>query len=269
MLRFLDQWRYDRILHAFSINPRYCDGGTLAEWNVVLDDLTIESTGLGLLNSPVAIARLPKNIFYTSIIGIGGAFIIGDGDGVVSASSQDLGKIIEATSGINLHHTAKSIHVAQCQIFDVIAEVHTCETNDTNVLTEVLNQIIYECHTLTSGSTIQQGFGVPWNVLDTSQLLLKAFCTSSAITADAGPSTYVYNQGYAWVTNRWQQVTFTCTGGQIVQNAWCPQSAEGALPNNSTWYVAYTCNWTGTKWMCGCRDQACTQNLWQLQGIQP
>jgi hypothetical protein len=25
MLRFLDQWRYDRILHAFSINPK-CTG---------------------------------------------------------------------------------------------------------------------------------------------------------------------------------------------------------------------------------------------------
>ena len=126
----------------------------------------------------------------------------------------------------------------------------------------------HPCHTFTSGSTIQQGFGVPWDVFNPSQLLLKAFCTGSSVTADVGPAAYVYNQGYAYANNQWYQTTYTCTGGQIVQNSWCPNSAQGVLQNNSTWYVAYTCTWTGSAWKCGCRDQACSQNLWQLQQIQ-
>jgi murein DD-endopeptidase MepM/ murein hydrolase activator NlpD len=124
------------------------------------------------------------------------------------------------------------------------------------------------CHTFTSSSTIPQGFGVPWNVFDPTQLLLRASCTSSSVTADVGPATYIYNQGYAFVNNQWQGVTFNCTGGQLVSNAWCPQSAQGTLPNTATQYLAFTCNWTGTKWNCGCRDQQCSQSFWQLQGIQ-
>jgi hypothetical protein len=124
------------------------------------------------------------------------------------------------------------------------------------------------CNLYTVGSTIPSGFGVPWNVFDPTQLLLKASCTSSSVTADVGPATYVYNQGFAFVNNQWQQTRFSCTGDALVSNTWCPNSASATLPNNSTFYVAYTCNWTGTKWNCGCRELACTQNLWQLQKIQ-
>ena len=128
------------------------------------------------------------------------------------------------------------------------------------------------CHLYTASSAptpFYAGYGVPWDVLNPNQLLLKAFCTGSSITADIGPAAYVYNQGYAYANNQWYQTTYTCTGGPIAQNSWCPQSAQATLQNNSTWYVAYTCNWNGTKWYCGCRDQACSQNLWQLQKIQP
>jgi hypothetical protein len=127
----------------------------------------------------------------------------------------------------------------------------------------------HPCHLYSGGSNVPDGFGVPWDVFDPSTLLLQAFCINSSVTADIGLATYVYNQGYAWVNNTWQQTTFTCTGGQIVSDAWCPNSAAATLPNSATRYLAYTCNWTGTKWNCGCRDQACTQNFWQLQGIQP
>jgi hypothetical protein len=132
---------------------------------------------------------------------------------------------------------------------------------------EVLYQI-YECDTLNSNDSVKAGFGVPWNVFNPNQLVLKAFCTSSSVTADISPATYVYNQGYAFANNQWYQTAYTCTGGQIVQNSWYPQSAQGILPNNSTFYVAYTCNWTGTKWNCGCADTTCSQGFWQLQGIQ-
>jgi PGAP1-like protein len=209
---------------------------------------------------------LPTRVSYTSITGIG-TFVIGDGDGIVSASSQNLRNVIGMNIGVHFHHTAKSINVAKCYLTEAWPEVHTCETSDTKVLTEVLYQI-YECDTLNSNDSVTTGFAVPWNVFDPIQLILKAFCTNSSVTADIGPATYVYNQGYAFANNQWYQITYTCTGGQIVQNAWCPNSMSATLPNSSTYYVAYTCNWSGTKWMCGCRDQTCAQNLWQLQKIR-
>jgi hypothetical protein len=123
------------------------------------------------------------------------------------------------------------------------------------------------CSTLLPGAPMATGFGTPWNVFNISELLLKAYSNGLQTTIALGPSTYVYSQGYAWVHNQWQQVTFTCTGGQIVQNTWCPTSAQATLPQNATFVVAYTCNWTGTQWNCGCADTTCRQNFWQLQKI--
>jgi hypothetical protein len=114
---------------------------------------------------------------------------------------------------------------------------------------------------------IGTGFGTPWNVFNLSEILLKAYCNGSQITATLGPSTYIYHQGYAWTNNQWQQTTFNCTQGALVSNAWCPASAQGALPQNTTYFVGYTCNWTGTKWNCGCANTQCTQSFWQLQKI--
>jgi hypothetical protein len=128
------------------------------------------------------------------------------------------------------------------------------------------------CHTFTSVSAptpFYAGYGVPWNVSNPNQLLLKAFCTSSSVTADVGPATYVWHQGYAWDGSQWNPTNFTCTGGALVSDVWCPNTAEATLPANTAYYVAYTCNWTGTKWMCGCADTTCSQGFWQLQGIQP
>jgi hypothetical protein len=123
------------------------------------------------------------------------------------------------------------------------------------------------CSTLMPGSIIGQGFGKPWNVFNLTEMLVRAYCTGTTITAEMGPSTYVYHQGYAWINNAWQQTSYNCTGGAKVSNAWCPQKAQGNLPPNSQYYVAYTCNWTGAKWNCGCADTTCATNYWQLQKI--
>ena len=123
------------------------------------------------------------------------------------------------------------------------------------------------CSTLTPGTVIGQGFGTPWNVFNVGEMLIKAFCTATQITAQLGPSTYIYHQGYGWTNNQWVQTTFTCTQGSKVSNAWCPTQAQGTLPQNSSYYVGYTCNWTGSTWRCGCADTQCAQNFWQLQKI--
>ena len=123
------------------------------------------------------------------------------------------------------------------------------------------------CSSLTLGTTIGTGFGTPWNPFNLSEMLLKAYCSGQTTTAVLGPSTYIYNQGYGWTGSTWTQTTFTCTGGTLVSGAWCPTTAQGTLPQSSTYYVGYTCNWTGSKWNCGCADTQCSQNFWQLQKI--
>jgi triacylglycerol lipase len=243
--------------------------------SVAVAELNPSSSSIQTLNDLIH-HPLPPQISYTSIIGIGvGALILGDGNGIVSKSSQDLGNVLKNNGILHLHHTAISIFIPPC--FDPF-EVHKrCETGDKDVQDEILNQV-YQCDTINSDTGMPSGFesiyGAPYDVFSLQRaLLLKASCTSSSTTADVGPATYVYNQGYTLVNNNWQQTTFTCTGGALFDNAWCPQSARGTLPNNATYYIAFTCNWTGTKWNCGCKDQPfqldpCTPNAWQIQGIQ-
>jgi hypothetical protein len=86
------------------------------------------------------------------------------------------------------------------------------------------------CATLFPEAPIATGFGTPWNGFNVSEFLLQVYRNGSQTTIDLGPSTYVHSQGYAWVHNQWQQVTFTCTGGQIVHNTWCPTRAQATLP---------------------------------------
>ena len=124
------------------------------------------------------------------------------------------------------------------------------------------------CNGYQNGSVIPQGFGIPWDVFNPTSLLLKLYCSTSTKEGWMGPSTYVYHQGYAWDGTKWNAQTFTCTGGGIVSNLWCPTSAQGTLPANTTYYAAYTCNFVNNSWKCGCRDQACTTNYWQLQKVQ-
>ncbi len=126
------------------------------------------------------------------------------------------------------------------------------------------------CHLYTSSSApspFTANRGVPWNVFNPSELFLKALCTNTITTAQIGPATYVYHQGYAWTGSAWQLIDLTCTGGALVSDIWCPNSAAATVPNTATYYAAYTCNWMNNRWYCGCRDQQCTQPMWQIQRV--
>lgn len=129
-------------------------------------------------------------------------------------------------------------------------------------------------YTSTSAPTsFPAGFGVPWNVFDPTQILLKASCTSaSATVVNVGPGSntlITYNQGYQWnaAKNQWDSFPFSCDAA-LVNGSWCPGNATATLISSSP-YIAYTCNWTGTQWQCGCRDKTCAENLWQVQEILP
>lgn len=118
---------------------------------------------------------------------------------------------------------------------------------------------------------VASGYGASYNVYDTSEMMVSVYCNGdSNITVTSGngdPYTYVYNQGYYYQNNEWNNFTYSCPN-TLIANAWCVGGVEKTLsiPTNGTNYlVSYTCQWSGTKWNCGCANTSCSANYWQLQ----
>jgi len=133
------------------------------------------------------------------------------------------------------------------------------------------------CAQYATSSSIPSGFGVPWDVMNPSIMLLTAQCTPPTVLLKAGDPTtaktlYVYKTAYVALGGApsWDPVDLF--GSQLISQAWYPKLAQGVTTiqdqSKPTYYVAYTCTWTGTKWMCGCRDSSCNQSYWQVQKIQ-
>jgi hypothetical protein len=129
----------------------------------------------------------------------------------------------------------------------------------------------------TPSSSIPSGFGVPWDV-QTNDLLIKATCTTTSdATLDFGknsPSQYIYKTAYHYHTSmtNWSPLTLT-SAESLVSQSWYPKTATATLSNldltNTTHYaLGYVCTWNGSKWLCGCRDSACTQSYWQIQSFK-
>jgi hypothetical protein len=129
------------------------------------------------------------------------------------------------------------------------------------------------CHTLSFGSTVPAGYGAPWNVFSGAhELLLKALCMTSWKSVEVGPgssSLIIYTQGYTWnvATSQWDKFTYDCDAA-LINGIWCPGNATAIFTSSPPWYLAYTCTLVNNQWKCGCQDSACTQNLWQIQGIK-
>jgi murein DD-endopeptidase MepM/ murein hydrolase activator NlpD len=137
------------------------------------------------------------------------------------------------------------------------------------------------CHMITSStplSSIPQGFGVPWNVSNPSELIIQAFCSASSVSITLGnqnPLQYIYNAGYLYKqgSTNWTPINYTSTEA-LISGAWYPKTANTIIPMtsaelaNPSYVLGYVCTWTGTQWKCGCRDDACAQSYWQVQGIQ-
>ena len=138
------------------------------------------------------------------------------------------------------------------------------------------------CSQYTNTSTIPTGFGVPWDVLSPSTMLMSATCTPPTILLKAGnPSTtktmYVYKTAYVAPSGATGWTPIDLFGSSLISNAWYPKSAQGVATVQDqsipTYYVAYTCQWipptTGQagKWLCGCRDATCAQSYWMVQRI--
>jgi hypothetical protein len=86
------------------------------------------------------------------------------------------------------------------------------------------------CATYTSGSSIPQGFGVPWDVMNPASLLLKAECAPPSVTLSIGDSstlTYVYKTAYVAADGATSWAPITLFGAGLVSNAWFPGMAQG------------------------------------------
>jgi hypothetical protein len=133
------------------------------------------------------------------------------------------------------------------------------------------------CNSFQSGSAPPTGYGAAWNVLSPGrELLVSAVCDYSeemsiATVGTGAANQAVYKVRYYYSPTKSQWVS-TELQGTFMQGStdWIAGKGTikggGALVNPLHW-VGYVCQWTGTAWKCGCRDEACTQNFWQLQGV--
>ena len=131
------------------------------------------------------------------------------------------------------------------------------------------------CNVYESGGSVPNGYGVPWHVFSTARnLLLSSYCHGNGsveyTVGNDSPIQYIYNQGYLYQNGGWWPYTLS---GNFAQGSSVWLVGEGNYTNTKPplsdyFWVAYICEWTGNQWKCGCRDQQCSTNYWQIQGVQ-
>jgi hypothetical protein len=135
----------------------------------------------------------------------------------------------------------------------------------------------HACHLLTSAESIPQGFGAAYNLFSAAkEPLVKVDCGSSSdavlTVGDGQQNMYVYRFGYEWTGTQWSQIALN--GSQRIANDWYLGSAKANLSRSQiqlaedNFVVTYSCLWHQNAWKCGCRDQSCTSNHWQLQAFR-
>ena len=109
-----------------------------------------------------------------------------------------------------------------------------------------------------------------------SSPLLKAQCTGIGATltlGDNNPLTYIYKNAYVAKSGTTGWSTVSLFGPGLISNAWFPRSATAMVSMTdselagTSHYVGYICRYSG-EWKCGCRDTACTQSYWMVQGFK-
>ncbi len=129
-------------------------------------------------------------------------------------------------------------------------------------------------HTYQSGSQPEASYGAAWNTLSAEkELLVEGIsCQNTEATLKIGSDgnkQYVYKQGYYWNGNQWTSINLNSTN-PLLANTWYKGNANGSIPltdNKSTYAVGFVCQYVNNAWKCGCQDAACTESLWQIQGI--
>ncbi|MGR8998257.1 MAG: esterase/lipase family protein [Gammaproteobacteria bacterium] len=118
--------------------------------SIAVEDLKPNSSALNVLNDLIS-HPLPANISYVSIIGTGQATLVSstrteEGDGIVSAISQDLVRIAQTlpqqkSVRLNIPFREDCGNQIDASFIGSLGETHTCETTDINVGAEVLRDL--------------------------------------------------------------------------------------------------------------------------------
>ncbi len=130
------------------------------------------------------------------------------------------------------------------------------------------------CSLIDHETPIPNGFGSAFNMLrNPRELLIRIECQLSAALVHVGnnlENLYIFDVGYVWRGHQWEAFQFDCNSEKI-DRSWCVGSATAQVSNlnltTEAYVIAYTCQWANKEWNCGCRDKACTENLWQLQSF--
>ena len=128
------------------------------------------------------------------------------------------------------------------------------------------------CSVYTSRSlAVPDGYGSPFNQLSIEkEPTLTVSCNSDGAIATAGSAPmYVYKDGFVARNGTWEAVNFS--GLPATNNVgWFQGYSTATIPSpavsGSSFVIAFICQYQGSNWKCGCRDSACTQNYWTIQG---
>lgn len=127
-----------------------------------------------------------------------------------------------------------------------------------------------------SATTPPSGFGSSFKVTGNNAPLIKTRCDALRMGAvaeigDGETTTAIYERAYAYKDGKWDPLYLVSDSPKSGQ--WFLGKATTVLPFRGATttpdvIVAYTCAKVNDQWKCGCRDKACTQSYWQIQGTK-
>jgi hypothetical protein len=129
------------------------------------------------------------------------------------------------------------------------------------------------CSNLLSASApTPAGYGASFNLFSPSKEFLIAGTDCTAATAkiavgSGSPDQYVFKNGYYWTGAQWKEVTLS--GPTLISDTWYKGSATGTIPlgANPNYVLGYVCQRDGGRWKCGCSDESCGEERWQMQAM--
>jgi hypothetical protein len=122
-----------------------------------------------------------------------------------------------------------------------------------------------------SSLAVPANFGAAFNWFTSEkELLVSVLCSGNSNTVNVGNGSsvqYIYKTGHVWQNNQW--TAFNYSGQNMdAEGNWFIGSANYSLGTldltQKQSVLAYICEWTGV-WKCGCSDNSCSTNHWNLQ----
>lgn len=135
------------------------------------------------------------------------------------------------------------------------------------------------CSVFQPVNTVPENFGSFYDVFQANRELIlnSTDCTSTTFNVRIGragttsTNFAVYEKGYIWDGTQWQGVTYTPDGGSR-NGSYIMGNAKLLSPSQyydmNTPFVAFTCSLVNGAWKCGCHDNVCAQNYWQIQAAR-